>query len=257
MARIEYPQILRKSDWDINKGVIAKMSGETGLGTACEAAERKYNLINWRIFGPSAPNADTKFVESLTRVEFRRHVLPASEYMLELKSKCDEVAAQFKQSRTIPISSRLHVERMSEAAAAFARQLRNTHEMKFEAVLSSPMWLHKFQAHCRGEFNDNELDFLVACKNAKHYPEFPPTGRVVLSPERARAIFDEFIKDGVRRQINLAADIQNPLWDADKAGGLADANWQPAIHACYRLLRTDPFVRFMNKQREKDPTLRW
>jgi len=192
------------------------------------------------------------------RVEFRRHILPASEYVLELKDKCDDVAAQFKQSKTIPLSSRLHVERMSQTAAAFARQLRDTAEMNLETVLSSPVWLHKFQAHCRGEFNDNELDFLVACKNAQHHPEFPPTGRVTLSAERARAIFDEFIKDGVRRQINLAADIQIPLWDAAKQkDGLAKADWQPAIRACYRLLRADPFLRFMNRQREKEPTLRW
>jgi Regulator of G protein signaling domain len=257
MPRVEYPQILRKSDWDINKGVVAKMHGETGLGAACETAERKYHLINWRIVEASNPNADAKFVDGLMRVEFRRHILPASEYMLELKGKCDEVAAQFKQSRTIAVSSRLHVEKMSQTAAAFSRQLRDTHEMKFETVLSSPVWLHKFQGHCRSEFNDNELDFLVACRNAQHYPEFPPTGRVVMPAERARAIFDEFIVDGARRQINLAGSIQNPLWDAGKGNRLAQADWQPAILACYRLLRADPFVRFMRKQRESDLTMRW
>src|ERR1044071_2028759 len=178
--------------------------------------------------------------------------------MLELKNKCDQVAAQFKQSRTIPVSSRLHVERMSQTAEAFSRQLRDTSEMKFETVLSSPVWLHKFQAHCRSEFNDNELDFLVACKNAQYYPEFPPTSRAVLPAVQARQIFNEYILDGARRQINLAAHIQLPLWEAGKDDRLlAQADWQPAMQACYRLLRADPFVRFMRNQREKDPTLRW
>src|SRR4051812_24089121 len=128
MRKAEYRLIAKRPNWDTNRGVVEKMPGETGLGAACETAERKYSLINWRIFeGASEKNlqtADADFVDQLMEVEYRRHVIPAADSVLELKAKCDEVAGKFKESRTIPSSSRLHVEKMAKAAGEFSGQLR-------------------------------------------------------------------------------------------------------------------------------------
>ena len=261
MPRVDYPRILTKFDWDANKGLIAKMHGETGLGAACETAERKYSLINWRIFDASSSNSqhgDSIFIKELTEVEFRRHVLPAAEYMLELKGKCDQVATSFQHSKTIPGSSRLHVERMSEAAEAFARELRGVEKLKLAALLYSPVWRQRLLDHCRREFSAENLEFLLAVTTGRFYPIFPPTERIILPAEQARAIFSEFIAAGAPKLINLPSDIRAKLVKAagikdGEEGCLAKADWRDAVYDIYRLVQKDTLRRFNDKVNRTDP----
>src|SRR5947208_3122160 len=61
----DYPKILTDADWQANKGKIAKIAGETGIGALmkkCEAAHKKVewfnkyqaaNRIDWRSIDPA------------------------------------------------------------------------------------------------------------------------------------------------------------------------------------------------------------
>jgi len=255
MPRVDYPRILTKFDWDANKGLIAKMHGETGLGAACETAERKYNLINWRIFDASNSNShhgDTIFINQLTEVEFRRHVLPAAEYVLELKGKCDQVATSFQHSNAIPMSSRLHVEKMSEAAETFSRELRGVEKLKLAALLYSPIWRQRLLAFCQSEFSSENLEFLLAVTTGRFYPIFPPTERILLPAGQAREIFSKFIAGAAPKQINLPNDIRAKLVTAagikdGEKGCLAEADWRDAVYDIYRLVQKDTLRRFNDK----------
>ena len=260
MPRVDYPRILTKFDWDANKGLIAKMYGETGLGAACETAERKYNLINWRIFDASNSNhhGDTIFINQLTEVEFRRHVLPAAEYVLELKGKCDQVASSFQHSRTIPISSRLHVEKMSEAAEIFSRELRGVEKLKLAALLYSPIWRQKLLAFCQSEFSSENLEFLLAVTTGRFYPIFPPTERILRPPGRlAKSLASSSqptplsrsdLPNDIRAKLVTAAGIK----DGDK-GCLAEADWRDAVYDIYRLVQKDTLRRFNDKVNRTNP----
>ena len=45
-----YPPILTKSNWDKNKGVVAKMAGATGVGEALAKLESTFKAVDWAKF---------------------------------------------------------------------------------------------------------------------------------------------------------------------------------------------------------------
>ena len=48
--RPDYPAILTKTNWDKNKGVVAKMAGATGVGDALSKLEAAYKAVDWKKF---------------------------------------------------------------------------------------------------------------------------------------------------------------------------------------------------------------
>lgn len=46
----DYPTVLTKSNWDKNKGVVAKMAGATGVGEALAKLESAYKAVDWKKF---------------------------------------------------------------------------------------------------------------------------------------------------------------------------------------------------------------
>ena len=48
--RPDYPAVLTKTNWDRNKGVIAKMAGATGVGDAPAKLESAYKPVDWKKF---------------------------------------------------------------------------------------------------------------------------------------------------------------------------------------------------------------
>jgi hypothetical protein len=48
--RPDYPAVLTKTNWDKNKGVVAKMAGATGVGDALSKLEAAYKAVDWKKF---------------------------------------------------------------------------------------------------------------------------------------------------------------------------------------------------------------
>jgi hypothetical protein len=48
--RPDYATVLTKSNWDKNKGVVAKMAGATGVGEALAKLETAYKAVDWSKF---------------------------------------------------------------------------------------------------------------------------------------------------------------------------------------------------------------
>jgi hypothetical protein len=48
--RPDYPAVLTKTNWDKNKGVVAKMAGATGVGDALSKLEAAYKGVDWKKF---------------------------------------------------------------------------------------------------------------------------------------------------------------------------------------------------------------
>ncbi len=49
-TRPAYPAVLTKSNWDKNKGIVAKMAGATGVGEALAKLESAFNAVDWKKF---------------------------------------------------------------------------------------------------------------------------------------------------------------------------------------------------------------
>lgn len=49
-TRPTYPAVLTKSNWDKNKGLMAKMAGATGVGEALAKLEAAFKAVDWKKF---------------------------------------------------------------------------------------------------------------------------------------------------------------------------------------------------------------
>lgn len=66
-----YPKKLLKSEWDKNKGIIAKMRhGETGVGAAMEKLKAVYDAVGWvklqKATGNTQPNSSKDGLKGIT-----------------------------------------------------------------------------------------------------------------------------------------------------------------------------------------------
>ena len=123
----EYPKILTKKDWDKNKGVIAKMHGETGIGAKMEAVQKLYDDVDWDAINMtgkrknwtwgqdiSQPNWDK--VYNAAKAEVAGNLAKVSKALYELRDLAQEAQAKFKKSKTIPASSTKHVGEIATTA---------------------------------------------------------------------------------------------------------------------------------------------
>jgi len=123
----EYPKILTKKDWDKNKGVIAKMHGETGIGAKMEAVQKLYDAVDWDKINMtgrrkgwtwgqdiSQPNWDKVYNEA--KAEVVGNLAKVSKALYELRDLAQETQGKFKKSKTIPASSTKHVGEIATTA---------------------------------------------------------------------------------------------------------------------------------------------
>jgi hypothetical protein len=124
-----YPQILTNDDWQRNKGKIAKIAGETGIGALmkkCEAEHKKgdfynkfraSNNIDWRTVEPSKSRDEV--VDELEPVLVKKYMAaaaPVRKLLVEIRDQAKKTAAQWKKNPLIPSSSTKHADEVAKAA---------------------------------------------------------------------------------------------------------------------------------------------
>jgi hypothetical protein len=126
----DIPEILTRRSWDKNKGVIAKMAGQTGIGAQCDKVAAAYKMVKWEKFDLPARRAavlqnwrdDTFTRGNWTKLlneagsEVQGNLTKLSQELYKLRDLCLKTAADFKKSKAIPSSSVQHVEKMAKAA---------------------------------------------------------------------------------------------------------------------------------------------
>jgi hypothetical protein len=127
----DYPKILTRKDWDKNKGVIAKMHGETGLGKKMDDVEKLFNAVDWDKINMFAHRMDWRTVTAAAWDKVRDNSIKevegplskVSKALYELRDLARDVQADFKKSKTIPASSSKHVGEIAAEADAFGVKL--------------------------------------------------------------------------------------------------------------------------------------
>lgn len=123
-ARPDYPQILKKNDWDSKKGTIAKIAGKTGVGEAAAECERRFAAVQWQKL-ELAKNAPG--VNSFTKVDWDRRLNDAKseitgnlrqfvEALYKLRDVAKAAETKFKSNKLIPSSSTSHVAQIAKTA---------------------------------------------------------------------------------------------------------------------------------------------
>lgn len=124
------PKLLTKSDWQKNKGLIAKAAGSTGIGPLMEKLETAYKNVNWEVFNPSAYIQDRSIetIQTFKRTaenEKNSKLSKLRDASLTLSRQAAKIETDWKKSKTIPSSSRKHVASVSEAALNYATSIRD------------------------------------------------------------------------------------------------------------------------------------
>ncbi len=118
------PKSLTKAEWDKNKGVFAKMAGETGVGAAMKDVDDAYKAVSWVKFDAIQALPGAKLIsvveagekdaaKETTKVELLR---TAVKDLRDLTAKTEQT---FKKSKTIPASSTKYVGKVSADADVF------------------------------------------------------------------------------------------------------------------------------------------
>ncbi len=126
----EYPKILTRKDWDKNKGVIAKLAGETGLGAKMDDVQKLFDAVDWDALNLTKRREDWRWggsgtlismdswnkIFSEAKAEVAGNLAKVSKALYELRDLAKDVQAKFKKSKTIPSSSAKHVGEIAAAA---------------------------------------------------------------------------------------------------------------------------------------------
>lgn len=155
--RPDYPKILTKKDWDKNKGVIAKMHGETGIGEKMLECVQAYADVDWDKLNLFAKRMDWKtvtvkawkgFVSDAAK-EMNGKLNDLKEELFELRDLAKTVQADFKKSKTIPKSSAQHVGDIADEADKFGISInKNTVGTLLQAMDD------EYMQHCKDKFVD-------------------------------------------------------------------------------------------------------
>lgn len=102
------PKTLTKSNWDKNKGLIAKLQGATGIGPAMEKLDSAHTAIDWSVFTPRATRDWTDaLIDDLKKradAEAKKIKLLAAAAQA-LATTASKTESDWKKSKTIPPKS--------------------------------------------------------------------------------------------------------------------------------------------------------
>ncbi len=118
------PKSLTKAEWDRNKGVFAKMAGETGVGAAMKDVDDAYKAVTWTKFDALAAMPGVKLIsvveageKDATKETVKVELLRTA--VKELRDLAAKTEQTFKKSKTIPASSAKYVGKVSADADLF------------------------------------------------------------------------------------------------------------------------------------------
>ena len=117
------PEILTQKSWDKNKGTVAKMAGETGVGAALKKLAELHAKTDWKKLDYGVPSDGF----SMTSAEAKKHfeagkafankeLIAVSNEFKAVRDLCEATAKKFKANKLIPAASIKHVEEMQKAA---------------------------------------------------------------------------------------------------------------------------------------------
>lgn len=133
MAIPQVPQILKRADWDKQKGIIAKIGvGETGIGAAMDKVKAAYDAVDWKkfdakdVFATGSPNntAPVDLALKAAMAEYRKVEKIRAE-LRALEGLALKAQTTFKSKPLIPKSSTEHAGKIAAEADKMAVALKS------------------------------------------------------------------------------------------------------------------------------------
>ena len=111
---LSYPAALLPASWDKNKGTIAKMAGETGIGAALAALKQKHARIDWTLltasgYGKLHNAAEVDSAEKNAKSYYAKNVMPYADEARSVRELAKKVGAKFAANKLIPKASTMTV----------------------------------------------------------------------------------------------------------------------------------------------------
>jgi len=118
---MDYPQVLLPANWEKNKGTIAKMAGETGIGAALTKLKTLHGQIDWTQltangYGKLHDDGEIADAEKKAKAYYAAKVQPYAKYAGEVTELAVGVAKKFSANKLIPKASIAYVAQIAKAA---------------------------------------------------------------------------------------------------------------------------------------------
>jgi len=123
----KYPEELTNAAWQKNKGLLAKASGETGIGDLLKEAVTAYGKVDWAKFNlaTAAKGQGAKRTKQDIEDAFKEalkegaHLKALEQALQAIERKANLVAKEWANKKSIPASSIKVVEEVAKAAKLF------------------------------------------------------------------------------------------------------------------------------------------
>jgi hypothetical protein len=107
---VAYPPVLEAAQWDKKKGVIAKMTVETGIGKALTELKTLYNNVNLEKltaggYGKLTSNEQVDIAHEHANDHYKAHVPPVQAKLKLVAKLADDTVVKFKKNKLIPKAS--------------------------------------------------------------------------------------------------------------------------------------------------------
>ncbi len=118
---LAYPAELLPATWDKNKGTVAKMAGETGIGAALTALKAKHAKIDWTLltaagYGKLHNAAEVDAAEKEAKSYYAKNVAPYADEARAVRELAKKVGAKFAANKLIPKNSTVTVLNIAKQA---------------------------------------------------------------------------------------------------------------------------------------------
>lgn len=145
--KFDYPSVLKKSDWDKNKGVMAKLAvGKTDVGAALKDIEDEFKAAGFAVVKDPASldPVDFQAHETTTSTNFKA----AAEKIRNKVGAAEVIAtaaqADFNKSKVVSDSSKAYVKKVLDGlkafkatVVAFPELVKTTQEKTYQAALKA------------------------------------------------------------------------------------------------------------------------
>ena len=127
MAKPNYPSILTNATWQSEKGKIAKLVGETGLGAALDACQRAYDAVDGGKFSPKLTYPDLGAIDADWKIAKTEGAKFEGVRALLFKARdvANATAAKYKANKLVPSSSTQYATKVGKECENFAVVLRS------------------------------------------------------------------------------------------------------------------------------------
>jgi hypothetical protein len=118
---LDYPAALLATNWDKNKGTVAKIAGETGIGDALKKLKAQHASIDWGLltangYGKLHNLAEVDDAEKKAKAYFQAKIVPYQSAARSVRDLANGVAKKFAANKLIPKSSTAYVSSIAQAA---------------------------------------------------------------------------------------------------------------------------------------------